>query len=132
MSGGVDDATIRCANCKALLRQAGSVTEIRQPCPICGSVNRLHEVELNPSVVAMSFITASPVLLGRTRAVLSDLPEGDITSQLREVGFLLKWDQLTEHGEWMLRIYRGDDLVDAAVAIDKYEALQAVAESLLP
>jgi hypothetical protein len=64
--------------------------------------------------------------------VLSDLPEGEITSQLREVGFLLKWDQLTEHGEWMLRIYRGDDLIDAAVAIDKYEALQAVAESLLP
>ena len=99
---------------------------------MCGSLNRLHEVELGASVVATSFITASPVLLGRTRAVLSDVPEGGLTSQLREVGFLLKWDQLTENGEWMLRVYRGDDLVDAAVALEKQDALLAVAESLLP
>ena len=99
---------------------------------MCGSLNRLYEVELGASVVARSFITASPVLLGRTRAVLSGVPEGGLTSQLREVGFLLKWDQLTENGEWMLRVYRGDELVDAAVALDKQDALLAVAESLLP
>jgi phage FluMu protein Com len=128
----MDDRTIRCGNCKALLREPESVIEIRQPCPVCGSVNRLSEVELSASVVATSFITASPVLLGRTRAVLSNLPEGDLTSQLREVGFLLKWDQLTENGEWMLRVYRDDDLVDASVAVDKQDALLAVAESLLP
>jgi phage FluMu protein Com len=128
----VDDRTVRCANCKALLREGESVTGIRQPCPVCGSLNRLHEVDLGAKVVATSFITASPVLLGRTRAVLSDLPEGGLTNQLREVGFLLKWDQLTENGEWMLRVYRGDDLVDAAVALDKQDALLAVAESLLP
>jgi phage FluMu protein Com len=128
----VDETTVRCANCKALLRETDSVTQIRQPCPVCSSVNRIREVELGSRVVALSFITASPVLLGRTRAVLSDLPEGEVTSQLREVGFLLKWDQLTEHGEWMLRVYRDEALVDAAVASDKQEALQAVAESLLP
>ena len=89
-------------------------------------------MELSASVVATSFITASPVLLGRTRAVLSDLPEGGLTNQLREVGFLLKWDQLTENGEWMLRVYRGEELVDASVAGDKQDALLAVAESLLP
>jgi phage FluMu protein Com len=128
----VDDRTVRCANCKALLREPESVVGIRQPCPVCGSVNRLSEVELSATVVATSFITASPVLLGRTRAVLSDLPEGRLTNQLREVGFLLKWDQLTENGEWMLRVYRDEDLVDASVAVDKQDALLAVAESLLP
>ena len=86
----MDDRTVRCANCKALLREPESVIGIRQPCPVCGSVNRITEVELSADVVATSFITASPVLLGRTRAVLSGLPEDGLTTQLREVGFLLK------------------------------------------
>ena len=32
----------------------------------------------------------------------------------------------------MLRVYRGEELVDASVAGDKQDALLAVAESLLP
>jgi hypothetical protein len=102
---------------------------MREPCAVCGSVNRLYDVELVPSTVAASFLTSSPLLLGRTRAVLSDLPDG---SRLHEVGFLLKWDELTENGAWLLRVYRGNEFVDAAVASDKREALRAVGEALLP
>ena len=102
---------------------------MREPCAVCGSVNRLHDVDVNSSVVAASFLTSSPLLLGRTRAVLSGLPDG---SRLREAGFLLKWDELTDNGVWLLRVYRGNEFVDAAVAADEHEALRAVGEALLP
>ena len=125
----MDTKTVRCAHCKSLLREPGFATAIREPCAVCGSVNRIHELDVNSSIVAASFLTSSPLLLGRTRAVLSDLPDG---SRLREVGFLLKWDELTEDGAWLLRVYRENEFVDAAVASEKQEALRAVGEALLP
>ncbi len=125
----MDTKTVRCAHCKSLLREPGFPTAMREPCAVCGSVNRLHDVEVSSSIVAASFLTSSPLLLGRTRAVLSGVPDG---SRLREAGFLLKWDELTGEGVWLLRVYRGNEFVDAAVASDEHEALRAVGEALLP
>jgi hypothetical protein len=54
------------------------------------------------------------------------------TSRLLEAGYELKWNELTEHGAWLLMVYRDDALIEMAVGLDPQDALLAVIETLLP
>jgi hypothetical protein len=137
----MDESTtvVRCGACgKTLAEPPGLNPERRQPCPNCGSTARNFAVSITTQAVTITDVIATV-----TKDVTIQAPAAEATAEapapeviaprLEELGFQLRWWQLSEGGAWMLRVFNdAGDFIDASIQDSPADALLAVAERLIP
>ncbi len=128
-----------CANGHPLDEPETLLPEDRQPCPECGSLNRIFHRTASDSARAVDSVTAvvvRPATIETTVQVGTPTirTEDEIVETLESIGRRVSWYRPTdEHGLWMVEVY--DDagtLLANGVGNDREDALLGIAEDILP